>query len=84
MLPPCVYTSCTMKSRSGVWIMEQLCLQQCTQSACMTGNDQSHKSKKLLNSFGFRVGHIIRNSHLFACSAEVKQIVNAKYRGVSD
>lgn len=54
MLPPSVYTSCTMKSQSGVWIMEQLCLQQCTRSACMTGNDQSHKSKKLLNSFGFR------------------------------
>lgn len=50
----------------------------------MTENDQSHKSKKLLNSFGFRVGHIIRNSQLFACSVEVKQIVNAKYRGVLD
>lgn len=50
----------------------------------MTRNDQSHKSKKLLNSFGFRVGHIVRNSRLFSCLAEVKQIVNAKYRGVLD
>lgn len=40
----------------------------------MTGNEQSHKFKKLLNGFSVRVGHIICNSHVFACQTRSNKL----------